>query len=228
MSPKPTALIVDDEQAIRKLLRTSLSDTHDVIEASSGEEGLRLAATNNPSIVLLDLGLPGVDGIEVIRRLREFSSVPIIVLSAREQDGDKVLALDSGANDYLTKPFSVAELQARLRVALRAPVSTTSSAIMEFGDVRVDVASREVTRQGKLIHLTPIEFNLLLLLLRHPGKVLTHKQVLMEVWGAAYASQTQYLRVFMRNLRHKLEADPAQPKFFLTETGVGYRFRSGG
>lgn len=227
MSLKPIVLIIDDEQAIRKLLRTSLSDSHHVIEASSGEEGLRVAATNNPSIVLLDLGLPGLDGIEVIRRLREFLSAPIIVLSAREQDGDKVLALDSGANDYLTKPFSVLELQARLRVALRAPISTTSNVMIEFGDVRVDVASREVTRRGVQIHLTPIEFNLLVLLLRHSDRVLTHKQVLTEVWGAAYARQTQYLRVFMRNLRHKLETDPAQPKFFLTETGVGYRFRSG-
>jgi len=228
MLPKPVALIVDDEQAIRKLLRTSLSESHSVVEASTGEEGLRLAATNNPGVVLLDLGLPDIDGIEVIRRLREFSSAPIIILSAREQDGDKVIALDTGANDYLTKPFSVAELQARMRVALRASNPSSEAPVIEFGDVRVDLVRREVSRAGSAVHLTPIEFNLLVLLLRHSDRVLTHRQVLTEVWGAAYARQTQYLRVFMRNLRHKLEEDPAQPKFFMTETGIGYRFRSEG
>lgn len=226
MSIRPVALVVDDEPTIRKLLRTSLSSTHDVVEAASGEEGIRLSATNNPSVVLLDLGLPDMDGIDVIKRLREFSSVPIIVLSAREHDGDKVLALDSGANDYLTKPFSVSELQARLRVALRSSSAPVNTPLFEFGDVRVDVGRREVWRSGALVHLTPIEFNLLLLLLKHSDKVLTHKQVLTEVWGAAYSRQVQYLRVFMRNLRHKLEADPAQPKFLLTETGIGYRFRT--
>jgi two-component system KDP operon response regulator KdpE len=227
MAPKPVALIVDDEQAIRKLLRTSLSESHNVIEALSGEEGLRLAATNNPDVILLDLGLPDLDGIEVIKRLRVFCSAPIIVLSAREQDGDKVIALDAGANDYLTKPFSVAELQARMRVALRAGSPAKEIPTIEFADVRVDLVRREVFRSGNPVHLTPIEFNLLVLLLRHSDRVLTHRQILTEVWGAAYARQTQYLRVFMRNLRHKLEEDPAQPKFFMTETGIGYRFRSG-
>ncbi len=228
MLAKPVALIVDDEQAIRRLLRTSLSESHNVVEASTGEEGLRLAATNNPGVVLLDLGLPDIDGIEVIKRVRVFSSAPIIVLSAREQDGDKVIALDAGANDYLTKPFSVAELQARIRVALRASNPATEAPIIEFGDVRVDLVRREVSRAGNAVHLTPIEFNLLVLLLRHSDRVLTHRQILTEVWGAAYARQTQYLRVFMRNLRHKLEEDPAQPKFFMTETGIGYRFRGEG
>ena len=227
MSVKSSVLVIDDEAAIRKLLCAGLQDDFEVVEAATAAEGLRLAATNNPGVILLDLGLPDLDGIEVIRRLREFSAVPIIVLSAREQEGDKVTALDGGANDYLTKPFSVGELQARVRVALRERHAAIPESVVEFGDVRIDVSSREVRRGGELVHLTPIEFNLLSMLLRHADRVLTHRQILGEVWWAAYVKQTQYLRVFMRNLRHKLELDPAQPKFLITEPGIGYRFRSG-
>lgn len=226
MGTKLRALLVDDEVAIRKLLRASLSADYDTIEAETGEEAIRLAATNNPSIILLDLGLPGTDGIEVIRRIREFSTTPIIVLSARENEQDKVQALDWGANDYLTKPFSVGELQARMRVVTRPPLSVANITSYRFGDVTVDVAARKVTRLGQEVHLTPLEFELLSLFLRSPDRVLTHTQILTTVWGAAYARQVQYLRVFMRNLRHKLESDPAQPKHFLTETGIGYRFRA--
>ena len=226
MGDKAIVLIIDDDLPIRRLLRASMPDPFQALEAETGKEGLRLIATNNPQLVLLDLGLPDIDGVELTRQIREFSKVPIIVLSAREQEGDKVAALDAGANDYLTKPFGMDELHARMRATLRtarpAPVSET----FKFGNVRVNFGSREVFKCEKLIHLTPTEYQLLLYLIQHSGRVITHKQLLAEVWGAAYARQTQYLRVFMTQLRHKLEDDSARPKFFITETGVGYRFRA--
>jgi two-component system KDP operon response regulator KdpE len=226
MNARAIVLIIDDELAMRKLLRSSMPEELEVLEAASAREGLRLLATNNPRVVLLDLGLPDLDGLEVIRQVREFSQVPIIILSARENDGDKVAALDAGANDYLTKPFSVAELHARMRVALRSQQQSTPALEYQFGDVKILVAAREVTKAGKAVHLTPIEFELLLYLLRHADKVLTHKQILGAIWGPAYVKETQYLRVFMGNLRHKLEKQPARPLFLVTESGIGYRFRS--
>lgn len=226
MSPISTVvLVIDDELALRKLIRAGMPDGFDVLEAATGSEGVRLAATNNPQVILLDLGLPDLEGTELIRKIREFSRAPIIVLSARENERDKVLALDLGADDYLTKPFSVPELHARMRVALRRHDSPSPHAEYRFGTVHVQLATREVTRAGNSVHLTPIEFRLLTFLLQHPDKVLTHKQLLSEVWGAAYIRQPQYLRVFMGNLRHKLEDDPARPVFFITEPGIGYRFR---
>lgn len=226
MANKNVILIIDDEVEIRKLLRASMPEGFDGLEAETGKEGIRLTATNNPQLVLLDLGLPDMDGVEVTRRIREFSKIPIIVLSAREQEGDKVAALDAGANDYLTKPFGMAELHARMRVALRSRESGTPLPLYSFGKVQVRVDSREVTKDGALVHLTPIEFQLLLYFLQHPDKVLTQRLLLEQVWGAAYVRQPQYLRVFMGHLRHKLEDDPARPRYFITETGVGYRFRS--
>lgn len=227
MADRSLILVIDDEVGIRRLLRASMPEGYEALEAETGAEGIRLTATNNPQLVLLDLGLPDMDGVEVARRIREFSKVPIIVLSAREQEGDKVLALDAGANDYLTKPFGIAELHARIRVALRSRQPENASPTYEFGKVRIKVEAREVFKAGVPVHLTPIEFQLLLYLLHHPDKVLTHKQILSEVWGAAYVRQPQYLRVFMGHLRHKLEDDPARPRFLVTETGIGYRFRSG-
>ena len=227
MAGNSCALIIDDEPAIRKLLRASMPEGLSVVEAASGAEGLRHAATYNPAIILLDLGLPDVDGLTVIGRLREFCRAPIIILSAREQEGDKVAALDGGASDYVTKPFSVAELQARMRVALREKTSVEEACpSYAFGSVHIDCRTRIVTKDGEDVHLTPIEYQLLLYLLRYEGRVLTHRQILTEVWGKAYEGQIQYLRVFMRNLRHKLETDPAQPRHLLTETGIGYRLRA--
>ena len=227
MGNKTVVLVVDDEAAIRKLLRAGMPDELEMLEAETAREGLRLTATNNPRVIILDLGLQDMDGIELIRKIREFSQVPIIVLSAREQEGDKVAALDCGANDYLTKPFSVAELHARIRVALRANQPQTASPKYEFGSLVINIETREVLRDHEPVHLTPIEFKLLVYLVQNVDKVLTHKQILSEVWGAAYLKETQYLRVFMGQLRHKLEVDPAQPRHLITETGVGYRFRSG-
>ena len=225
MEDRILVLIIDDELAIRKLLTASLPDSFEAVEAGNGKEGLRLVATNNPKLILLDLGLPDVDGVELTRQIREFSKAPIIVLSAREQEGDKVAALDAGANDYLTKPFGMAELHARMRAVLRNSHAAPVSEVYNFGNIRLITGNREVFKGEKLVHLTPTEYQLLMFLIQHSGRVLTHKQILTEVWGAAYARQTQYLRVFMGQLRHKLEDDPARPKFFLTETGVGYRFR---
>lgn len=225
MGNKIIVLVIDDEIGIRKLLRAGMPEGYVALEAETGKEGIKLAATNNPQIVLLDLGLPDIDGVDVTRQIREFSEVPIIVLSAREKEDDKVSALDAGANDYLTKPFGMEELHARMRVALRASQPLPMQEILTFGNVAINTASREVSKAGENIHFTPTEYQLLLYLLQHAGRVLTHKQILKHVWGAAYEGQTQYLRVFMKNLRHKLEDDPARPKYFITETGIGYRFR---
>ncbi len=221
-------LVIEDEAAIRRFLRAGLSDSgYQLLEAESGEEGVRQVASHNPDVVLLDLGLPDIDGLEVTRRIREWSNVPIIVISARGQEQDKIAALDFGANDYLTKPFSMGELHARIRVALRPASRIDSEQSGEFsvGPIKVDFGLRQVFVCENKVHLTPLEYKLLALLIRNAGKVLTHRQILMDVWGPAYSNETHYLRVFMKQLRHKLEEDPARPKFFITEPGVGYRLQ---
>ena len=225
---RPLILIVDDEPPLRHFLRATLaSHGYALAEAATGQAGLDLAAEQQPAIVLLDLGLPDLDGLEVTRRLREWTSVPIVVLSARGQERDKVAALEAGADDYLTKPFGMAELLARIRVALRHAARATQPAPAEvaFGDVRVDAGRRLVTVAGAEVHLTPIEYDLLTTLIRHAGKVVTQRQLLREVWGPAYATEAHYLRVYMGQLRRKIEADPARPRHLITEPGVGYRLR---
>jgi two-component system KDP operon response regulator KdpE len=224
-----TVLVVEDEAQMRRFLRATLS-SHGfrLFEAAQGQDGLREAATRNPEIVLLDLGLPDIDGIEVVRRLREWTLTPIIVLSARDQEDDKIEALDAGADDYLTKPFGAGELLARIRVALRHSLhnkDVTRESLFCVGDLRVDLVERKVTVLGRDVHLTPTEYKMLSVLIRFGGKVITHRHLLKEVWGVAYAEHTNYLRVFMTQLRHKLEKDPARPRFLLTEPGVGYRIK---
>jgi two-component system KDP operon response regulator KdpE len=228
--PAPLVLVVEDEPQMRRFLRAALA-SHDyrLIEAGTAKEGIAHAAARNPDVILLDLGLPDRDGLDVARDLREWSTTPIIVLSARGRERDKVAALDLGADDYLTKPFGVDELLARIRVALRhasRPGGEPVEPVFEAGDVRVDLALREVTRAGTPVHLTPTEYKLLALLIRHAGKVLTHRQLLKEVWGVNYADQSHYVRVYMAQLRQKLEADPARPRLILTEPGVGYRLKA--
>jgi len=221
-------LVVDDELPIRRFLRAALeSQGYRLVEATSGQEGVSEAAMRSPALVLLDLGLPDIDGFDVVRRIREWSSMPIIVLSAREQEGDKIRALDAGADDYITKPFSMGELLARMRVALRRQrgEGTDEEGVVELGDLRIDFARRVVSQAGESIRLTPIEFRLLAALARHPGKVLTHEHLLREVWGPGHTSQHHYVRVYMAQLRHKLEPAPARPRYLLTEPGVGYRLR---
>ena len=222
----PTILVIEDEPPLQKFLRVTLeSQDYAVAAAASGEEGLRRAAVAQPDLIILDLGLPDVDGVEVTRRLREWSRVPVIVVSARGKEQDKVLALDAGADDYLTKPFGVGELLARVRVALRrtAGNAETGELVYEVGHLRVDLSRREVSAAGKPVHLTRNEFRLLSVLVKSAGRVLTHRQLLREVWGPGAAEETHYLRVYMNQLRQKLEADPARPQYLRTETGVGYR-----
>jgi two-component system KDP operon response regulator KdpE len=220
-------LVIEDEVPMRRFMRASLSGDYDVVEAGTAREGLSLAAQYQPAVVLLDLGLPDRDGIDVTRDLREWSKVPIVVISARGRDEDKVTALDAGADDYLTKPFSVSELLARIRVALRhawhAPPG--SEPIVRAGLVEIDVQRHAVSVRGKPVKLTPIEFRLLLLLVRNAGRVLTHRQILQDVWGPNAGSQNQYLRVHMTHLRKKIEEDTARPRLLLNEPGVGYRFQ---
>jgi two-component system KDP operon response regulator KdpE len=224
---RPTILVIEDEPSLQRFLRVTLeAQNFKVIEAEQGEHGLRHAATSQPDLILLDLGLPDMDGIEVTRRLRESSAVPIIVVSARGKEQDKVVALDCGADDYLTKPFGVSELLARVRVALRHQARAnpqTGDSVFESGGLHVDLARRDVTVNGKSIHLTPNEFKLLAVMIRHAGMVMTHKQLLKEVWGPASGEETHYLRVYMNQLRQKLEADASRPQYLLTEPGVGYR-----
>ena len=228
--PRPVVLVIEDEAPIRKFLRTGLeSHGFQLVEAVTGKEGLAQAATRAPEVVLLDLGLPDIDGLEVVKRLREWSNTPVLVLSARGQERDKVQALDAGADDYVTKPFSMGELLARMRVALRhrARVRTgEESSVVELDGLRIDLERRQVTVSGQAVHLTPIEYRLLAMLARHAGKVLTHDLLLREVWGPGYTQQSHYLRVYMAQLRHKLEADPARPRLLITEPGVGYRLKS--
>jgi two-component system KDP operon response regulator KdpE len=220
-------LVVEDEPQVLRFLRASLSaHGYLLVEATTGHQAIVEAVTRLPRIVLLDLGLPDLDGVEVARRLREWSAVPIIVLSARGQENDKILALDAGADDYLTKPFGVGELLARMRVALRHAdrvAAGLGESALETGDLRVDLAARRVFVRGEEVRLTRTEFNLLATLAKHAGKVLTHRQLLQEVWGPGSAGESHYLRVYMGQLRHKLESDPARPRYLLTETGVGYR-----
>lgn len=222
--PPVLALIVDDEVQIRRLLRLCLEDAgYRTVEAANGQEGLVQAAMRRPDVVILDLGLPDLDGLEVLRRLREWSRVPVVVLSVREGDQDKVAALDQGADDYVTKPFSATELLARLRVALRHAQANVDEPIFRAGDVEMDLAARRVTVKGAEVKLAATEYALLSLLVRHAGRVLTHRQLLQEVWGPNALGQTHYLRVYMARLRDKLEALPAAPTLLITEPGVGYR-----
>jgi two-component system KDP operon response regulator KdpE len=222
-------LVVEDEPQMRKFLRASLSSHHyRVIEAERVVEAVSMLTSHNPEIVLLDLGLPDGDGIELTRQIRGWSQVPIVVLSARGREDDKVSALDAGADDYLTKPFGVNELLARMRVALRHARQAASGAsvpVLEFGELKIDLVRRVVQRGELELHLTPIEYKLLVLLAQHAGKVLTHRQILREVWGPTHATQTHYVRVHMAELRKKIESDPSRPKLLVTEPGVGYRFR---
>lgn len=223
-------LVVEDEPQMQRFLKASLtSHGYRYLDAGTASEAVMLASSHNPDLVLMDLGLPDGDGIELTRRLREWTRVPIVVISARGREDDKVTALDAGADDYLTKPFGVNELLARMRVALRHAVQansgTAAAPVLEFDGLRVDLVRREVTRDGAAVHLTPIEYKLLVLLAQNAGKVLTHRQILKEVWGPNHANQTHYVRVHMAELRKKVEADPARPRHLATEQGVGYRFR---
>jgi two-component system, OmpR family, KDP operon response regulator KdpE len=226
----PTVLVIEDEAQIRRFLRATLTaNGYQLIEATTAQEGLVQAATRQPDVIILDLGLPDLDGLEVTRQLREWTTIPIIVLSARGQESDKVTALDAGADDYLTKPFSVSELLARLRVALRHAARTVQEPgepIFVVGDLRVDLARRHVYIADQQVHLTPIEYKLLTTLVRYAGRVVTHRQLLQEGWGPGHTEANHYLRVYMGQLRHKLEVDPARPRYLVTEPGVGYRLKT--
>jgi two-component system KDP operon response regulator KdpE len=223
----PLVLLIEDELPIRRFLRNSLGgQDFRVVEAETGERGLRLATQQPPDLVILDLGLPDTDGQAILSRLREWYRGPVIVLSARDQEQQKIMALDHGADDYLTKPFSTGELLARMRVALRhaaRPSGEGGSSIFTMGDLNVDLGARRVSVGGREVHLTPLEYKLLTTLVRHAGKVLTHRFLLKEVWGPHHVEETHYLRVFMASLRRKIEVDPAEPRYLLTEAGVGYR-----
>jgi two-component system, OmpR family, KDP operon response regulator KdpE len=223
----PVVILIEDAPEIRRFLRATLiGHGYRLVEAETGREGLQAAETRRPDLIILDLGLPDLDGLDVIRRLREWTGVPIVVLSARGQEADKVAALDAGADDYVGKPFGVEELLARMRVSLRhaeRTVRNVEEQTYQAGDLVVDLARRRVTVSGQDMHLTPIEYRLLTTLIKHAGKVLTHKQLLKEVWGRPYDDQPHYLHVFMNQLRRKIEPDPARPRHLLTEPGVGYR-----
>ncbi len=223
----PRILIVDDEVAIQRFLRTAL-DTGEfsLHQAENGHAALAAATAVRPDLILLDLGLPDRDGIDVIRRIREWSPVPIIVLSVREREDDKVKALDAGADDYLTKPFGTAELIARIRVALRRAVQQAPEPVYRIDELEVDLTRRRVTVRGAEVQLTPTEYDLLRLLVAHAGTVLTHSQILKQIWGVAYMEQPHVLRVNVSNLRHKIELDPSRPRYLLTEPGVGYRLKA--
>jgi two-component system KDP operon response regulator KdpE len=224
----PVVVLIEDEAQIRRFLRAALvGNGFRLFEAVTGESGVVETATRQPEIVILDLGLPDIDGLEVIRRIREWSTIPIIVLSARGQERDKIMALDAGADDYVSKPFNVGELLARMRVALRhAARRATDAGETSFavGDLHVDFLKRQVRVEDRPVHLTPIEYRLLTTMIKYAGRVLTHHQLLTEVWGPQQADQAHYLRVYAAQLRRKLEADPARPRYILTEPGVGYRF----
>lgn len=223
----PHVLIIDDERPIRRFLRASLTaHGYTVFEAISGQEGLKAVITHRPDLIILDLGLPDIAGLQVLRQLREWSQIPIIILSVQEQEADKIAALDAGANDYLTKPFGIGELMARLRVALRHATQPTDQPVFSSGELSVDLARRLVTVADQEIQLTPTEYDLLKLFITHAGKVLTHQQILRQVWGVGYANELHLLRVNISNLRRKIEPDPARPRYLLTEPGVGYRLRT--
>ena len=219
------ALVIDDEPQIRRLLRVTLeAGGYAVFDAATGQDGIVQAAQCRPEIILLDLGLPDMDGVEVLKRIREWSHVPVIILSVRDRENDKIAALDAGADDYVTKPFSSGELLARLRTTLRRSQPQPANAVFRSGKIEVDLAARIVRKNGVEVKLTPTEYALLRLLVVHAGKILTHRQLLVEVWGPNAAAQTHYLRVHIAHLREKLEDSAAQPRFILTEPGVGYRF----
>src|SRR5512137_136460 len=225
LSPvSPLALVIDDEAQIRRLLRVTLeANGYRVFDAATGQEGIVQAAQRRPDIVLLDLGLPDLDGVEIVKRLREWSRVPILILSVRDSDEDKVAALDAGADDYVTKPFSTGELLARLRVAQRHAQPAPEVTVFRAGQLEVDLTARLVKRNGTEVRLTATEYSLLRFFIQHADRVLTHRQILREVWGPNAVEQTHYLRVYMAHLREKLEVNPAEPKLFVTEAGVGYR-----
>jgi two-component system, OmpR family, KDP operon response regulator KdpE len=218
-------LVVDDERPIRKFLRASLEGEFDLHEAANGQEALIAVTSFRPDIIILDLGLPDMDGVEVTRRLREWTQIPIIVISVREQEQEKIAALDAGADDYLTKPFGVGELMARLRVALRRSIRSESEPVFTTGTLKVDLSKREVQVDGKMVPLTPTEYDLLKTFIKYAGKVLTHTQLLRLIWGTAYEHETHMLQVNISNLRRKIEPDPVRPSFIITEPGVGYRLK---
>jgi two-component system, OmpR family, KDP operon response regulator KdpE len=223
--PRATVLVVEDEPEIRRFLRAALGvEGYRVVEAATGRRGCIDAGTHKPDLAIVDLALPDLDGVDVIRSIREWSPMPIIVLSARVQERSKIGALDAGADDYVTKPFAVGELLARVRAALRHAVRRSSGeSVLHFGEATVDLEPRRATRAGHDVHLTPIEFRLLATLARHAGMVVTHRQLLTEVWGPTHGSDTHYLRIYMKQLRDKLERDPVRPAHLITETGIGYR-----
>jgi two-component system, OmpR family, KDP operon response regulator KdpE len=221
-------LIIDDEKQILRMLKVALEGNgYDVAEAASGHDGLNQTAVFHPDLIILDLGLPDMDGIEVIKRLREWTRVPIIILSVREHEDDKIGALDAGADDFVTKPFGMGELLARLRVALRHTAKTDDEPILTFGELTMDLARRIVTLRGEEIKLTPTEYEILKYLALQAGRVVTHRQLLRAVWGPNYQEQTHYLRIYIGQLRHKIEIDPSQPAYIITEPGVGYRLITG-
>jgi two-component system KDP operon response regulator KdpE len=227
-SGKIVVLVIEDDAQIRRFLRASLaSQGYRLLEAVTGEEGIRLAASHRPDLIILDLGLPDMDGLRVARGIRKIATTPIVVLSARGQERDKIDALDAGADDYVTKPFGVGELLARMRVALRHAaregMDPQDEPVFEVADLHVDLVRRNVRLRGEEVHLTPIEYKILAALVRHAGRVLTHRQLLQEVWGPSFGDQTHYLRVYMQQLRKKLEDTPAHPHYLRTEPGVGYR-----
>ncbi|HNX57270.1 MAG TPA: response regulator [Prolixibacteraceae bacterium] len=227
MPENETILIIDDEVQIRRLLEITLSaNGYKISEAASGKEGITKAAVNHPVLIILDLGLPDIDGLEVLKKLREWYLKPVIILSARNSEDDIVKALDNGANDYLTKPFRTGELLARIRVAIRQSSSSTDAPLLTFGDLTIDLANHIVRKKEEIVKFTSTEFSLLALLAKNEGRVLTHQFILKEIWGMGYIEQTQYLRVFMAQLRKKIEENPAKPQLLNTESGIGYRFGS--
>ena len=220
-------LIVDDEVQIRRLLEITLSASgYKIAEAATGRDGLSLAASLNPQLIILDLGLPDMDGLEIIKKLREWYQKPVLVLSVRNSEDDIISALDNGANDYLTKPFRTGELLARIRVAIRQGQDLSDKPVLTFGTLTIDLNNHTVRNSDEMVKLTSTEFSLLSLLARNEGRVLTHQYILREIWGMGYIEQTQYLRVFVAQLRKKIEADPSKPKLLITESGIGYRFGS--
>jgi len=217
-------LVVDDERQIRRMLRAALEGYgYNIGEAASGREGLSQTSIFHPDLIVLDLGLPDIDGIDVIRNLRDWTQIPIIVLSVREHEDDKIKALDAGADDYVTKPFSMGELLARLRVALRRAAKSDDEPILTFGELSVDLARRNVAMRGEEVKLTPTEYEVLKYLVQQAGRVVTHRQLLRAIWGSNYQEESQYLRVYIGQLRRKIESDPSQPTYIITEPGVGYR-----
>ena len=223
---KMRVLVVDDERPIRRFLNASLSGQYTLLEAATGEEALAVAVSGHPDLIILDLGLPDVDGVEVTRRLREWTQIPIIVVSVRDREEDKIAALDAGADDYLTKPFGIGELMARLRVALRRAITPENEPVYRADRLSVDMTRHEVTIDSRPVSLTPTEYDILRILIQHAGKVLTHQQLIHLVWGNTYEADAHLLRVNISNLRRKIEADPSWPHYIMTEPGVGYRLKT--